>query len=113
MLTFMQQIVLIYKNIEKTLVNCSYLPKDFHYQRFYHISSLHATHSNMMLHSSNPDGKYSHCLMIVNYICKRYCKLTCTATYMHYILEINKNLRFKKGAGIAIKSKETSSKLAI
>ena len=29
------------------------------------------------------------------------------------ILEINKNLKFKKGVGIAIKSKETSSKLAI
>ena len=30
-----------------------------------------------------------------------------------YVLEINKNLKFKKGVGIAIKSKETSSKLAI
>ena len=30
-----------------------------------------------------------------------------------YKLEINKNLKFKKGVGIAIKSKETSSKLAI
>ena len=29
------------------------------------------------------------------------------------ILEINKNLKLKKGVGIAIKSKETSSKLAI
>ena len=29
------------------------------------------------------------------------------------ILEINKNLKIKKGIGIAIKSKETSSKLAI
>ena len=29
------------------------------------------------------------------------------------LLEINKNLKFKKGVGIAIKSKETSSKLAI
>ena len=28
-------------------------------------------------------------------------------------IEINKNLKFKKGVGIAIKSKETSSKLAI
>ena len=28
-------------------------------------------------------------------------------------LQINKNLNFKKGVGIAIKSKETSSKLAI
>ena len=28
-------------------------------------------------------------------------------------LEINKNLKFKKGVGIAIKGKETSSKLAI
>ena len=28
-------------------------------------------------------------------------------------LEINKNLKFKKGVGFAIKSKETSSKLAI
>ena len=27
--------------------------------------------------------------------------------------EITKNLKFKKGVGIAIKSKETSSKLAI
>ena len=29
------------------------------------------------------------------------------------LLEINKNLKFKKGVGIAIKSKETSRKLAI
>ena len=29
------------------------------------------------------------------------------------LLEINKNLKFKKGVGITIKSKETSSKLAI
>ena len=28
-------------------------------------------------------------------------------------IKINKNLKFKKGVGIAIKSKETSSKLAI
>ena len=28
-------------------------------------------------------------------------------------LEINKNLKFRKGVGIAIKSKETSGKLAI
>ena len=39
-------------------------------------------------------------------------------TYVVYILiavviEINKNLKFKKGVGITIKSKETSSKLAI
>ena len=27
-------------------------------------------------------------------------------------IQINKNLKFKKGVGIAIKSKETSSKLA-
>ena len=31
----------------------------------------------------------------------------------YWIIEINKNLKFKKGVGIAIKSKETSSKLAI
>ena len=30
-----------------------------------------------------------------------------------YIIKINKNLKFKKGVGITIKSKETSSKLAI
>ena len=33
--------------------------------------------------------------------------------YGNYVIEINKNLKFKKGVGIAIKSKETSSKLAI
>ena len=33
--------------------------------------------------------------------------------YITFILEINKTLKFKKGVGIAIKSKETSSKLAI
>ena len=31
----------------------------------------------------------------------------------NFIPEINKNLKIKKGVGIAIKSKETSSKLAI
>ena len=30
-----------------------------------------------------------------------------------YIKEINENLKFKKGVGITIKSKETSSKLVI
>ena len=46
---------------------------------------------------------------------------TCLTNYTWYIshhimpivIEINKNLKFKKGVGIAIKSKETSSKLAI
>ena len=32
---------------------------------------------------------------------------------LYIYIEINKNLKFKKGVGIAIKSKETSSKLAI
>ena len=30
-----------------------------------------------------------------------------------FVLEKNKNLKFKMGVGVAIKSKETSSKLAI
>ena len=34
-------------------------------------------------------------------------------SYMYILLEINKNLKFKRGVGIAINSKETSSKLAI
>ena len=47
---------------------------------------------------------------------------TVIATYIYlqqlspipkYRQEINKNLKFKKGVGIAIKSQETSSKLAI
>ena len=33
--------------------------------------------------------------------------------YLMYIGKINKNLKFKMGVGIAIKCKETSSKLAI
>ena len=33
--------------------------------------------------------------------------------YVRKYVEINKNLKFKKGVGITIKSKETSSKLAI
>ena len=40
-----------------------------------------------------------------------YYKCTCFHTFVY--IKVIKNLKFKKGVGIAIKSKETSSKLAI
>ena len=36
-----------------------------------------------------------------------------STTHSKILLEINEKLKFKKGVGITIKSKETSSKLAI
>ena len=43
----------------------------------------------------------------------KFCELLQMFCKAILLLEINKNLKFKKGVGIAIKSKETSSKLAI
>ena len=49
--------------------------------------------------------------MYRTYLCMRICVLNIRNCPYHN--DINKNLKFKKGVGIAIKSKETSSKLAI
>ena len=42
-----------------------------------------------------------------------YCSHEFLLTSLYINFKINKNLKFKKGVGITIKSKETSSKLAI
>ena len=50
----------------------------------------------------------------LKYFWRLYNMLNCVeATPRIFEIEINKNLKFEKGLGIVIKSKETSSKLAI
>ena len=53
-------------------------------------------------------------MYVCMYVCMYICVFMYTCVYICvYIYKLNKNLEFKKGVGIAIKSKETSGKLVI